>query len=310
MRKFLATAGSVAIVLVGVGFVFYFFFPEATVELFVRAKMKHAGLERHTVTVEGRPVAYMSGGQGEPLILLHGFGSNKYNWLEIAPYLTPYYQLIIPDLPGHGDTEKTLSDSYGYDDFVAFVDAFAKQQGLSSFHLAGNSMGGRIAGGYAARYPGKVKTLWLLAPGGVASADRSELDRLKDKGDQPLLIETDEDYQRLLDLALVEKPFLPTPAKKVLAAQAIANRRHLAKLLENLFAHPVPLEEDVKGLDVPTLILWGEQDQLLHVSGARILGEAIPGATVVILPRTGHVAMVERPEESAQAFLEFQASRR
>jgi len=64
--------------------------------------------------------------------------------------------------------------------------------------------------------------------------------------------------------------------------------------------------QNLKGLPVPTLITWGDQDRLLDVSGADILKSAIPDAEVIVMKNTGHTPMIERPEETAIAFLRFQ----
>jgi pimeloyl-ACP methyl ester carboxylesterase len=290
---------------IGTLIVVYTFFPGATLALAVRAERSAAGLEHHDIDVGGDRVEYLDGGHGEPLVLLHGFGADKDNWTRVARYLTPRFRVIAPDLPGFGDSTRNPSARYASADQVDRVHAFVHALGLESFHLGGNSMGGGIAGNYAAKYPADVKSLWLVAPGGIATAEKSELVRKVEAGENPLLIRTTDDYERLLDFVFVEKPFVPQPIVRYLTERAIANREFNAKVFRDLRENPAPLEPALKGLPVRTLVLWGDHDRLVDVSGAKILGAILPNATVVVLPNVGHVPMIEKPEASARAFLEF-----
>ena len=72
----------------------------------IRVQRRKAGLEEKTLRIEGHDIIYLDGGSGETLLLLHGFGANKDNWLPIAPLLAPHFRLIIPDLPGFGDSSR------------------------------------------------------------------------------------------------------------------------------------------------------------------------------------------------------------
>jgi len=280
-------------------------FPGLTVRLAQRMELHAAGLEQRAIDVGGTHVAYLIGGSGEPLLVLHGFGADKSNWVRVAKYLTPHYRVVAPDLPGFGDSTRDPAAHYMIDDQVERVHAFAQALGLGTFHLGGNSMGGTIAGVYAARHPGEVKSLWLLAPGSVRSAEKSELQALMAHGDNPLFVHDAAGFTRLLDFVFVEPPSIPGPIVKYLAAEAVRHRDFNEKIAAELWRDPVVLEDVLRTVNVPTLVVWGDHDRLAHVSGARILGGAMPRATVVVMPNVGHVPMVEKPEESARAFIDF-----
>lgn len=167
-------------------------------------------------------------------------------------------------------------------------------------------MGGQIAGVFAARYPQDVKTLWLLAPGGVLSAKTSELGELVKKGENPLLVDNTEDYDRLLDFVFVERPAIPRSIKRYLTRHAIQHRAFNAKVFKEIQEGRLALEGVLKGLPVPTLITWGDHDRLLDVSGGEILKSVMPDAELVVMKNTGHAPMIERPEDTAAGFLRFQ----
>ena len=99
-------------------------------------------------------------------------------------------------------------------------------------------------------------------------------------------------------------------AALAIAAEATYRSRHdaefHARLFDELFREPRPFEEHLPGLPTPTLITWGERDRVLHASGARILHGLLPASELHLMPETGHVPMVEKPQDCATAFLNFQ----
>lgn len=293
------------VVLLMLGGVVYYFFPGYAYQGVRWVERYRAGLEVRSVEVDGFRMPYLVGGDGPPLVLLHGFGADRSNWVRIAPHLTPHFRIVAPDLPGFGDSTRKPQGDYTYPAQVRRLETFLDRLDLDTVHLGGNSMGGQIAGRFAVRHPDRVRSLWLLAPGGVVSADTSELQRLAARGENPLFVESPEDFDRLMDFVFVEEPYVPGPIKDHLARRAMENRAFNERISRQIEADTRPLEEDLKGVSIPTLILWGKQDRLLHVSGARILGSVMPESEVVVLEETGHVPMVERPRRSAKAYLGF-----
>lgn len=303
-RIFVLVPLGILIGLIGV----YFLFPEVAFDLLQQAERRAAGLEQRSIDVKGLHIQYLEGGKGDALVMLHGFGGNKDNWTRIGKYLTPFFRVIAPDLPGFGQSSPDPDGDYTIGNQAEWVKAFVRTLGIKSFHLAGNSMGGNIAGVYAARYPEDLKGLLLLAPGGVASAEPSELVRLLKEGrPNPLVVESVEDYERLLDFIFVKRPFIPRPIKKFLIREAIQHQSLNRKIFKQLIRSVgvPPLEDLLKGLNVPTLIVWGEKDKVLHVSGAKILESVIPKGRAEVMESIGHVPMIERPEETARLYLSF-----
>jgi len=215
--------------------------------------------------------------------------------------------VIAPDLPGFGESSLDPDGDYTIGVQVERVKAFIRALGVKSFHLGGSSMGGGIAGAYAARYPNDLKSLLLIAPGGIDSSQTSEMFRLLKKNKpNPLIAKNAEDYEYLLDFVFVKKPFIPGPVKKSLIQEAVAHQPLYKKIFKQLVnSVDVPLEDVMTGLPVPTLIIWGAQDRVLHVSGAKILESVMSKARVEIIDAVGHLPMIEKPEETAALYLSF-----
>jgi pimeloyl-ACP methyl ester carboxylesterase len=285
----------------------YFLFPEATSDLLLKVERSTGGLKQHSIEVDGLRIEYLEGGKGDVLVLLHGFSANKDNWARIGKYLTPYFRVIAPDLPGFGESSLDPGGDYSIGVQVERVKAFIRALEIKSLHLGGSSMGGSIAGAYAARYPDDLKSLLLISPGGVASSETSGMYRLIEEGKpNPLIAKSAEDYEYLMDFVFVKKPFIPSPIKKALIQEAIAHEPLYQKIFKQLLSSvDSPLEVVLEGLPVPTLIIWGAQDRVLHVSGAKILESVIPKARVEVIDAVGHLPMIEKPEETAKLCLSF-----
>ena len=260
----------------------------------------------------GLQMAYLEGGQGEPLVLVHGFGGNKDNFTRVARWLTPHYRVVVPDLVGFGESSHAADVPYDYATQARRLQAFLQALGLDaagSVHLGGNSMGGAVALSYAAQFPARVGSLWLLAPAGMPEAPASELRTLiETTGRNPLLIGNEDDFAAMLAFIMSEPPWIPRWAADVMARERIANQALEKRVFEQIALDSVT--EQVRGLRTPALIVWGQQDRLLHVGTAPLLHGLLPRSKVRVMPGIGHVPMVERPQQTAEDYLAFRASLR
>jgi pimeloyl-ACP methyl ester carboxylesterase len=290
----------------------YFLFPGSVFTLLLKAERSAAGLKQHGIDVKGLHLEYLEGGKGDVLVLLHGFGANKDNWTRMARYLTPRFRVIAPDLTGFGKSSPDPEGDYTISVQARRVNDFVRALGIKSFHLGGHSMGGNIAGIYVSMYPKDLKSLLLISPGGVAACEPSEMyRRLKGGKQNPLIIGSVEDYERLLDFVFVKRPFIPFPIKKVLVQEAmvhqVLNRRIFRQLRSSLDLQA--LETLMKGLPIKTLIIWGDQDRVLHISGAKILESVMPNAMIAVIDNTGHAPMIEKPQQTGMLYLNFLESK-
>jgi len=286
----------------------YFLFPGAMLDLLRALERRAGGLNQHSINVDGLRIAYLEGGKGDALVLLHGFGANKDNWTRFAKHLTPHFRVIAPDLPGFGESSAHPEADYTIRVQVERVKALVRALRITSLHLGGSSMGGNIAGAYASNYAEEVKSLLLLAPGGVTSAEPSEMfRRLREGKPNPLVAKSAEDYEHLLDFVFVKRPFMPRAIKKYLIQEAIEHQPLNSKIFKQLLSSRdvPPLEVLLNGLPIPTLIVWGAHDRVLHVSGAKILEAVMPKAKAEVMDAVGHLPMIEKPKETARMYLSF-----
>ncbi|HNY66807.1 MAG TPA: alpha/beta hydrolase [Deltaproteobacteria bacterium] len=266
-----------------------------------------SGLTESAVTVDGVTMSYLERpGTGEAVVLLHGFGAEKDNWTRFARHIPKDYRIIAFDLPGHGKSSKPEDATYTVEYFTQTFSAAVDALKLGRFHLAGNSMGGYVSILYTARNPGRVVDLCLMDTAGLFNAPRpSDLQIAMAGGESPLTPTTKAQFEELLDYAFHKKPFMPWPVKPVLARRAVERGPFVQRMFREFNAHlvdPVPL---LPGLKLPVLVIWGENDRILHVSTTEILAKNLPNEETVILKDCGHMPMLERPKETAGHYSSF-----
>ncbi len=268
-----------------------------------------AGMERRTVRLDdGREIVRLDTEADLPaLVVVHGIGASKDHWPRLAALLADRVRVVAPDLPGFGESDPGGDLSMGgqAETVAALLDAL----GLDRVHLAGSSMGGRVAAEIARRHPDRLRSLWLLAPAGAEGDQPSEMIEglLAGRG-IPLFARTPDEYARSVAFSMRQPPDIPRAALRVLAAESAATYdRTMAVFLQMSaeFATGPTTEDLLAGLDLPTLISWGDQDRVLHPSGAATIAAGIPDATVHRLPEVGHLPMMEAAEESAEVFRAF-----
>lgn len=284
----------------------WYLLPGAWLPALLAANRASAGLSEHSVAAAGHEVHYLAGGSGEPVVLLHGIFAEKDHWVDFARPLTGRWRVIAPDLPGFGESGRIASERYDYPAQVERLRHWLDALGLQRVHLAGNSMGGTIAVLFALQHPQRVASVALVgSPHGIRAPKASAMDRRIEAGDAPLVARTAQEFEDMLSLVFAQRPFLPYPVLHASTQDAIARADSNQRIWEAQLAHRWLLDAHVDALRAPTLVLWGEADQVFDVSGAEALRARLPSARVERMPGLGHLPMMEAPAASAAAYARF-----
>jgi abhydrolase domain-containing protein 6 len=166
-------------------------------------------------------------------------------------------------------------------------------------------MGGFFAGIYTVRYPDEILSLGLFNGAGVKSLQDSKVTKMREKGENPLLLKDKNDFPRLMGIFFVQPPGLPYPLKKVMVRTALANRGLYEKELKDIAPDLLSLEKELPAIKAPTLILWGDRDQVLDVSSVPVFETGLKNHQTVIIKDCGHLPMLEKPKETAEKYLSF-----
>lgn len=282
-------------------------FAAAIFSFFRNIERHKAGLTENSMTIGNHRIVYLEGGQGEPILMLHGFGGEKDNWTKFASYFTKKYRVVAIDNPGFGNSTKIISEKYNLDTQVERIHEFAAKSGLGKFHIVGNSMGGMFAGAYAVKYPDQILSLGLFDSAGFKNRDKCEYEDLVRKGINPLVVESIEDYDRLMSFAFATPPKIPGFIKKYLAKVAYIHSDMNKKIFDEIIPD-AEIDNRMKKIKAKTLVLWGDRDRVFPAANAHSAGKLIKNSEVAVIENCGHMPMMEKPEETAKIYLEFLAS--
>jgi len=261
------------------------------------------------IEVDGLQVHYKATGpEGAPaLLLLHGFGSSLQAWDDWSVKLEQKYRVIRMDLPGFGLTGASPAHDYSEEKDLAVLTHFADKLGLEKFSVIGHSMGGKMAWSLAASQPERVQALVLMAPDGFPEA--------KDIGTKPYEVPAIMGLIKyFLPKYLVRKSIEPAFAEVDALSDALVNRYYdmlrapgvraaiLERSNQTIYTDPVPR---LKAIKAPTLLIWGDQDQMIPSTNAQSYTNVLSNSTTVLVPKLGHLLQEEQPEKGLTAVMQF-----
>mgnify|MGYP001250107468 FL=1 len=247
------------------------------------------------VRVGSTNVRILSGGEGEPLLFLHGAnGGGK--WLPALEKLAQHYRVMAPEHPGFGksDEPEWLEEMY---DLVLFYDEFLKHYKLDKVHLVGHSLGGWLAAEFAVAYPDRLRSLTLIAaPGifveGVIPGDNFMWNR--------------EELIRNLfyDQELAEQ-ILSQELSSEEVEMSVKNSETTAKLVWVPRWHNKKLKKRLGRIQAPTLIVWGKEDKLFPLEYGYAWEKLISGAKLAVFEQCGHSPHIEKTEPFVESVTTF-----
>ena len=257
------------------------------------------------VELLGRQIRYQKEGKGEALVMVHGLGGSLGEWGRVMESLGRDFTVYTFDLPGHGHSGGLGRSEANLSFGRLILEEFLKIFDLEKPTLLGGSMGGLIVLDYALSFPDRVKKLILVDSSGLGK----EIAWFLKVTTIPVLGEiasrpTGKNVERMMghmvvDISCISQDMLSRSCE---TRDRPGNQKALLKLLRhgvNLFGQKrkVRRTDSLPNLKVPTLILWGEKDQVVPVAHGTRASKLIPGAKLHIFPNTGHWPHVECPEE-------------
>ncbi|WP_426703143.1 alpha/beta fold hydrolase [Rhodanobacter sp. Col0626] len=307
--KFLAWLVALLVIVFGGS---YLFAPQWLMQANFKREAMAAHLETHSVQAGDTRWVYYEGGDGPTIVLLHGFSADKEVWLEVAKLLTPHFHLIIPDLPGWGESSRDAGASYNIDAQAVRLDAFVQTLRLQRFVLVGHSMGGAIAGVYASEHPEHVAELALVDAFGLKTAE-SDFSRAAMAGKNPFVYDDRAGFERATSLAF-EKPLdLPGRFVDVLVKRNQRDHDFIERTFNELRepAQYLSVQNRLGQLTMPVLGLWCHDDKIVGLSALDSLRNGLAAASAIstsTINGCNHMPMIEKPEQTAQILTGFTLS--
>jgi pimeloyl-ACP methyl ester carboxylesterase len=271
------------------------------------------GFEERFHSRRGARIRYFAGGQGEPLLLVHGFGGAAWNWAEMAPLLAGR-RLLLPDLPGHG-ASAPLPAAATLTGFADVLAGLCDEEGIGQVDVVGHSLGGVVALRLAERRPQLVRGVVLAAAAGISSSTRiSELFLTATAIVRPARFAARR-IERITGSRRVRRLVFGTlevSNADMLSERAVHGFLRAAELHTDTLAAGLALARDDprRGLEhvrCPALVLWGGRDKQVPVEDGFEYARRLR-APIRVIADCGHLLIGERPDVCARAVDAFLAT--
>jgi pimeloyl-ACP methyl ester carboxylesterase len=266
--------------------------------------------EGDSIDLRGRRTHFVRRGQGEPVLLIHGFNLDWHTWTKNIDPLAAHFEVYAPDLWGQGLSTREPLD-YGYALFSEQIQMFMDALGIEQASLVGHSMGGGTSIVFSLHNRERVKKLILLDSTGIPTPlpFRSMIFRLPGVAEFLLSLPTDRIRRKnLLDIWIHNRESLfDDHYKEFTRSQKIqGSMQALLSILRQDFFNT--LSDEIRALgtaNIPTLIVWGRNDQSLPVRCAQEMHRLLPGSRLEIVDEAGHLANFDRPDIFNQLAIDF-----
>lgn len=264
------------------------------------------GLNQRNVDIGEMSISLLQNGSPKKptMIMLHGFSSDKAIWSRFARFFTKQFNVVIPDMAGHGDTGFDKSWSYSGPAQAERIAKLMDKLKLEKVHLVGNSMGGFISAHFAKMYSERTLSITLIDPAGVVSPQESEMGKMLAQHKNPFEVNNRTEFDRFYAMTMAKPPWFPRFIFAALSEQYQQRKTELMHMFGEFYGKDM-LDSSLDDIKAPVLLLWGEKDQIIHVSSVSVWQSGIKNARVKTWPDIGHMPMLEIPKESAKECLNF-----
>jgi pimeloyl-ACP methyl ester carboxylesterase len=278
----------------------------------------NATFEQQHVSIHGHDVVYRRAGAGEAVVLVHGLAGSSRTWKDVMPTLAQDYDVIAPDLLGHGGSAKPMGD-YSLGAHASGLRDLLLTLRISSATLVGHSFGGGVAMQIAYQHPELCDRLVLVSSGGLGR----EVSWLLRLGTLPFaeyamplvfsrwVADRGTEISRFLGRRGLHSAHLGELWRAYSSLAGTENRAAFVRTIRTVMDTS---GQTVSAMDrlylashVPTLIVWGALDRIIPVAHAQAAHEAIEGSRLEILDHAGHFPHVEAPERFLEVVLQFLA---
>lgn len=264
--------------------------------------MMKVGSAMDKVTVNGTTIAYEQQGQGETVVLLHGFCGSSGYWEKVQPLLAEPYRVIAPDLRGHGATSAPMG-AYTIDQMADDVAGLMEALGVSKYTLLGHSMGGYVALSMAQRYAPRLNAFGLIHSTGYPDSEEAKAKRL-----EAVSLIRSQGITRFVD-GLVPGLFSPDNAAKLRAEVDRAKEIGYKTPPQGATGAALAMRERpdrrevMEAARLPLLLVAGENDAVVPM--ARLFTTEGPHVTKAVIKGAGHMSMYEAPGQLTAVIADF-----
>lgn len=256
------------------------------------------------ITNDDAEIFYEVRGNGVPVVLLHPFPANHHFWDGCTRFLDSRYQLILPDLRGHGDSQPGIGPAT-MEKHASDLVRLCNELGIGKAVFAGVSIGGYVLFEFWRKYRDRVSALVLVDT--RAAADTPESRAAREKSVDDVQLRGPAPFIESMLPKLLGQTTLRARPDRVEAAREMMSRMTSQGIVavQQGMAMRTDSVATLKTITVPTLVIVGQEDMLTPVSEAQTLHQQIPGSRMETVPQAGHYAALEQPEHCGRLLRGF-----
>jgi pimeloyl-ACP methyl ester carboxylesterase len=266
-------------------------------------------------TRDNAQIYYEDDGWGEAIIAVHGLIENTLYWKDVAQHLIKKYRFIPMDMRGHGKTVvEGLSCGFDAETIGDDIEALADYLNIKKFHLLTHSTGGFAGVRYAMRNSGRVAGLILTDTASSTAVLPGDPEYIRKYYDKLACYFEKYDWEQIVAnlwvnpfpffRGIIESPQAREMMKSAYDMVSLGNRSTIAQFVRSFYTDPDPRIEGLRGIQCPTLIIYGEKDDLF-IETSKLMAREIPGARLIEYEGVGHMTALEVPQRLAQDIIDF-----
>jgi 3-oxoadipate enol-lactonase len=261
-------------------------------------------MDSHQIKSGDAEIVYRVLSNGSPVVLLHPFPANHEFWLPVAEGLATRYRVILPDLRGHGDSDVGEGPAT-MEKHAADLTRVMDDAGIGRTPLVGVSIGGYALFEFWRRHRGRVSALGLFNTKAPADSAEARAGRLQAAND---VVErgTEQFFQTMIPRLLGEstRELRPDLVDGALRMMRKMSPEDVAQVQRGMAERPDSVDT-LKAINVPTLLVTGDEDILTGVNEAELMRQHISGSQLRVIPKAGHYSPWEQPEEAGKLLRQF-----
>ena len=257
------------------------------------------------IQVHGSKIRYLdydnfSSKKSENLVLLHGIGASAERWSNVIPFLSKHFRIIVPDIIGFGYSDKPTVE-YNMPFFVKFLEDFLNSLGVKKVSIGGSSFGGLVAAEFAIKNTNMVNKLILVSPAGAMKTSTKMLEEYILAALYPT---HDNVWRAFINMAFDPRTVKEQTIEEFIDRMKLPNAKYAFMSTMLGIRNTTNLSSRLNKILSPTIIVWGEQDEMIPVKYAEDYRN-IPNSNLQVIPKCGHTPFTEKPEVFSKIAIDF-----
>ena len=249
-----------------------------------RSALWCGGVHGHYTQVGPYRVHYYEGGEGPPLVFVHGLGAESLNWVPAMLDFRHQFHVYAIDLLGHGDTEKP-DIAYSIEQQSEMLRQFFATQNIKSADLVGVSMGGWVSLKLAVEHPELVNRLVVADAAGLKFQTSITV--------RNFLPATPEEFAAFMTMLTPRHYYVPYPVQRDFFRQVAKNAWIMRRIFDSFLTYQDVLDGKLESIKAPVLVIWGKEENLIPLSVGEQMKQQLPNSSLLICADSGHLAVYE-----------------